>query len=130
MPRAQLPGGHHGACPGAPQFPGHTSWFGSEGYGPAGPSAIGFHSHKEDGLAVAGIIDFGPVEGAIWSNFDGKPGPNIIGAVIAGSGGVTFTRTNTLVRLSANTYTGRTTVCSGILRLGDVIPNQARSGRA
>jgi autotransporter-associated beta strand protein len=108
---------------------GFLQFLGSGLSGPAGPSAIGFHPHKEDWLAVAGTIDFGPAEGVIWSNFDGKLGTNIIGAVLAGSGGVTFSGTNTLILLAANTYTGRTTICSGILQLGDVIPNQARLGK-
>ncbi len=108
---------------------GFLQFLGSGLSGPAGPSAIGFHPHKEDWLAVAGTIDFGAAEGVVWSNFDGKLGVNIIGAVINGSGGVTFSGTNTLILLAANTYTGRTTVCSGVLQLGDAIPNQARLGK-
>jgi fibronectin-binding autotransporter adhesin len=108
---------------------GFLQFLGSGLSGPAGPSAIGFHPHKEDWLAVAGTIEFGAAEGVIWSNFDGKLGTNIIGAVISGSGGVTFSGTNTLILLAANTYTGRTSVCSGVLQLGDVIPNQARLGK-
>lgn len=108
---------------------GFLQFLGSTLSGPAGPSAIGFHPHREDWQAVAGTIDFGPAEGVVWSDFDGKLGTNIIGAVIKGSGGVTFTGTNTLILLAANTYTGRTTVCSGILQLGDAIPSQARLGR-
>jgi autotransporter-associated beta strand protein len=107
---------------------GFLQFLGSSLSGPAGPSAIGFHPHKGDWQAVAGTIDFGPAEGVIWSNFDGKLGANMIGAVLAGSGGLTFSGTNTLILLAASTYTGRTCIGSGVLQLGDVIPNQARLG--
>jgi autotransporter-associated beta strand protein len=94
----------------------------------SGPSAIGFHPHKKNWLALAGTLNFGPAEGVIWSMFDTRYGPNIIGAVIAGSGGLTIAGSNTLILLNTNTYSGKTCVGSGTLQLGDVIPNRARLG--
>jgi autotransporter-associated beta strand protein len=101
---------------------------GSSLSGPSGPSALGFHPHERNWRATAGTLDFGSAEGVIWSDFEGRFGPNLIGAVIAGSGGLTVAGSNTLILLNANTYTGKTCVASGILQIGEFFPTEARLG--
>lgn len=80
----------------------------------SGPVGIG-----NGAPANAGTIDFGPAEGIIWTGFDTPYGPNCIGSVIAGTGGLTLAGNNVLVLKAANTYTGKTCVGSGILQVGD-----------
>jgi autotransporter-associated beta strand protein len=89
----------------------------------SGPASIG--SGKP---ADAGTIDFGPAEGIIWTGFDTPYGPNCIGSVIAGSGGLTTAGNNVLVLKAANTYTGKTCVGSGILQVGDGTLTTSRLG--
>jgi autotransporter-associated beta strand protein len=80
----------------------------------SGPGSIG------DGEpANAGTINFGPAEGIIWTGFDTPYGPNTIGSVLTGTGGLTTAGNNVLVLKAANTYTGKTCVGSGILQVGD-----------
>jgi len=78
--------------------------------------------------ANAGTIDFGPAEGIIWTGFDTPYGPNCIGSVIAGTGGLTLAGNNVLVLKAANTYTGKTCVGSGILQVGDGVLASSRLG--
>ncbi|MGB2822286.1 MAG: hypothetical protein WBF17_14975, partial [Phycisphaerae bacterium] len=80
----------------------------------SGPAGIGNGSP-----ANAGTIDFGPAEGIIWTGFDTPYGPNRIGSVVTGTGGLTMAGNNVLVLKAANTYTGKTCVGSGILQVGD-----------
>jgi hypothetical protein len=80
----------------------------------SGPFCIGAGKPAE-----AGTIDFGPAEGIIWTGFETPYGPNIIGSVLAGSGGLTMAGNNVLVLKAANTYTGLTCVGSGVLQVGD-----------
>jgi len=90
----------------------------------SGPGSIG--SGKP---ASAGTIDFGPAEGIIWTGFDTPYGPNGIGSVIGGSGGLTMAGNNVLVLTAANTYTGKTCVGSGILQVGDGTVTNSRLGQ-
>ena len=96
-------------------------------YGPS-TSAIGFHPHKKNWHDIAGTLNFGPAEGILWTCFEGKIGPNIVGAVITGSGGLTITGSNTINLINANTYTGKTCVASGVLQIGEAFPTDARLG--
>lgn len=96
-------------------------------FGQRGPSTIGSHPQGGDYIST-GTINFGPAEGVIWTCFETEWGPNIIGPVIAGSGGLTIAGSNTLILQGANTYTGRTCVCDGTLQIGDVFPTKARIG--
>src|SRR6185436_7815321 len=75
-----------------------------------------------------GTIDFGTAEGVIWTCFEPEWGPNVIGPVLAGSGGLTIAGSNTLILHGANTYTGTTCVSDGVLQIGDVFPTKARLG--
>ena len=68
-----------------------------------------------------GTLNFGTAEAVIWAPFytlKDKPEP-LIGAVIAGSGGLTKAGTSPLVLTAANTYTGRTCVGAGVLTVGN-----------
>lgn len=70
--------------------------------------------------SAAGTLNFGSAEGIIWSAFQvASVDPNVIGSVIAGSGGLTTAGTNYLILKGANTYTGKTTVGAGVLQIGD-----------
>ena len=80
----------------------------------SGPASIGNGNPAE-----AGTIDFGPAEGVIWTGFETPYGPKCIGAVIAGSGGLTIAGNDVLILKAANTYRGKTCVGSGILQVGD-----------
>ena len=80
----------------------------------SGPASIG-----NGNPAAAGTIDFGPAEGVIWTGFETPYGPKCIGAVIAGSGGLTIAGNDVLILKAANTYRGKTCVGSGILQVGD-----------
>ena len=96
-------------------------------FGQRGPSAIGSHPQGGDYLST-GTIDFGAAEGVIWTCFEAEWGPNVIGPVIAGSGGLTIAGSNTLILQAANTYTGTTCVGDGVLQIGDAQPTRARLG--
>ena len=93
-------------------------WFGS------GPAGIG-----NGDPANAGTIDFGPAEGIIWTGFDTPYGPNCIGSVITGTGGLTLAGNNVLILEAANPYTGKTCVGSGILQVGDETLTHSRLGK-
>ena len=80
----------------------------------SGPGSIG---NAEP--ANAGTINFGAAEGIIWTGFDTPYGPNTIGSILTGSGGLTTAGNNVLVLKAANSYTGKTCVASGILQVGD-----------
>ncbi|CAN5411951.1 hypothetical protein BH10PLA1_BH10PLA1_04730 [soil metagenome] len=68
------------------------------------------------GATNAGVLNFGAAEGVIWSL---ATNTNTIGSAISGSRGITKGGTGTLVLAGANTYTGKTIVSGGTLRIGD-----------
>lgn len=68
------------------------------------------------GNASAGTLNFGSAEGVVWVNGSNT---NTIGAVLAGSGGLTKAGTGTLILTGSNSYTGATHVSGGTLRVGD-----------
>ncbi|QIF00372.1 autotransporter-associated beta strand repeat-containing protein [Roseimicrobium sp. ORNL1] len=65
--------------------------------------------------ASAGTLNFGSAEGVVWSN---DANNNTIGAVIAGSNGLTKAGSGTLIISGANTYSGNTYVGGGTLQVG------------
>jgi autotransporter-associated beta strand protein len=75
------------------------------------------------GSATAGTLNFGSAEGIIYSiqSTGGSPvlHNNIIGAAIAGTGGITKSGVGTLVLTGKNTYTGTTVVAGGKLQVGN-----------
>jgi autotransporter-associated beta strand protein len=71
------------------------------------------------GSVRAGTLNFGTAEGVVWANgTNSAPNVNTIGAVIAGSNGMTKAGSGTLVISGANTYTGSTYVGGGTLQVG------------
>lgn len=74
----------------------------------------------------AGTVDFGTAEGCVFMN-SGSEDNAAIGAVVAGSGGLSIgALTGGRIRLTAaNTYTGLTSVASGVIQVGDGTANTA-----
>ncbi len=71
--------------------------------------------------ANAGTLDFGGAEGCVFLNYTAESAA-AIGAVVAGSGGLTLGAMPPAGRLrltAANTYTGMTSVVSGVIQVGD-----------
>ncbi len=75
-----------------------------------------------DANGNAGVLNFGDVEGIVWT-----AGTNVngIGAAITGVGGLTKAGTGTLVLTGDNNITGDTHVGGGILQVGDGVYNSS-----
>lgn len=75
--------------------------------------------------ANAGTLDFGGAEGCVFLNYTAESAA-AIGAVVAGSGGLTLGALPPAGRIrltAANTYTGTTSVASGVIQVGDGTAN-------
>lgn len=84
-----------------------------------------FNTRLGDVASVhAGTVDFGTAEGCVFMN-SGSVDNAAIGAVVAGSGGLSIgALTGGRIRLTAaNTYTGTTSVASGVIQVGDGTAN-------
>lgn len=77
-------------------------------------------SQNSGGQAKAGTVNFGSAEGMVWIQGNASS-PNAIGAAITGTGGLTVSGNPValLILTGANDYSGRTTVSSGILQVGN-----------
>lgn len=74
--------------------------------------------------AAAGTLDFGTAEGCVHAVSIAE-GNAAIGAVITGSGGLTVGGPGRMRITGANTYSGTTTVASGLVQVGDGTANTA-----
>jgi len=77
-------------------------------------SRLGEISHAD-----AGTIDFGAAEACIFTSEGNDTTSTAIGAVIAGTAGLTKGGPSRLTLSAPNTYSGTTTITRGILRVGD-----------
>ncbi len=74
--------------------------------------------------ATAGILDFGFAEGCVYA-LSISEGNAAIGAVITGTGGLTLAGPGRLRLTGANTYSGTTSIASGLVQVGDGTVNTA-----